>query len=121
MVRPWKEGENGVERWGKWEISPTLIQFFFCIFVPFPIRCTHLLQRCVIVVLLVVPFFYFPFFRVVFGTPWCCSTVGRAMEVPLLKAHNGSIFVKKIHCNHLKFEMGVCLSIWGRKCKEQGV
>ena len=102
MVRLWKDGENGVERWEKWEISPTLMQFFR-IFVPFPIRCTHLLQRYVLAVLPVVPFLYSPFFHVVLGTPWCCSIVGRAMDVPPFKAHNGSIFVKKNHCDHLKW------------------
>ena len=87
MVSLWKDGGNGVEIWGKWEISPTLMQFFR-IFVPFPIGCTHLSQSCVLVVLPIVPFLYSPFFRVVLDTPWCCSIVGRAMDVPLFKAHN---------------------------------
>ena len=79
------------------------IDAVFSHFYPISIRCTHLLQRCALVVLPVVPFLDSPFFRVVLGTPWCCSIIGRAMDVPLFKAHNGSTFVKKNHCDHLNW------------------
>ena len=95
----WNDGKNGLGRCGKWQISSHID----AIWVPFLIRCTHLLQRCVLVVLLVGPFFYFASFHVVLGTPWCYSIVSKLIEVPTFQSHNWSIFVKKNHCNHFKW------------------